>query len=327
MRTKSIDNIKLGSFVLAGIVFLIFSLYMIGKNRSLFGSTFTISADFHSVNGLMPGNNVRFAGIDVGTVKRIDITSDTTVRVYMILDKDVRKYIKKNAMASVGTDGLMGNKLINVNSVHQPAAPVEEGDVIASLKPIETDEMLRTLNTTNENLAFFSSDLKRITQRINSSKGIWSLLSDTVITKNIEGAAKNINRAGLRAAEAGEQITELLQNIKRGGGLASAILTDTALSRKLRMAVSNIQLMAERTAQMTNTLNEMVKNVKKGEGTAGVILRDTVLENKLKQTATNLQEGTARFSEDMEALKSNFLFRSYFKKQEKLKRTKKDAKK
>ena len=317
MKARSIDNIKLGSFVLAGIIFLIFCLYMIGKNRNLFGSTFTISADFHNVNGLMEGNNVRFAGIDVGTVKKLEIVSDSTVRVYMIIDNDVKKHIKKNSIASVGTDGLMGNKLINVNGVPQPAPMVEEGDVIASLKPVETDEMLRTLNTTNQNLASFSNDLKRIAQRINNSKGIWSLLSDTGISKNIENAAKNINRAGQRAAEAGEEITALLRTVKQGGGLASTILNDTVLSKRLKTSINNIQRVSEHTAQLTNNLNDMLNKVKKGQGAAGVILTDTVMERKLKQTILNLEQGTARFNEDMEAMKDNFLTRSYFKKQEK----------
>jgi len=317
MKTRSIDNIKLGSFVLAGLIFLIFCLYMIGRNRNLFGSTFTISADFHNVNGLMTGNNVRFAGIDVGTVKRIDIVSDSSVRVYMIIDKEFRKHIKKNSVASVGTDGLMGNKLINVNSVPEVAPIVEEGDVIASLKPVETDEMLRTLNTTNQNLSSFSNDLKRIAQRINNSKGIWSLLSDTGISKNIENAAKNINRAGQRAAEAGEEITALLRSVKQGGGLASTILNDTVLSKRLKTAIANIQQVSEHASQLTNNLNEMLKQVKKGQGAAGVILSDTATERKLKQTISNLEQGTARFNEDMEAMKSNFLTRTYFKKQEK----------
>jgi len=324
MRTRAIDNVKLGSFVLTGLIFLIFCLYMIGKNRNLFGSTFTISADFHNVNGLMPGNNVRFAGIDVGTVKSLEIISDSTVRVYMVIDKDVRKHIKKNSIASVGTDGLMGNKLINVNSVHELALVVEEGDVIASLKPVETDEMLRTLNITNQNLALFSNDLKRIAQRINNSKGIWSLLSDTGISKNIEEAAKNINRAGQRAAEAGEEITALLRSVKQGGGLASTILNDTVLSKRLKAAIANIQQVSEHTSQLTSNLNEMLKQVKKGQGAAGVILSDTATERKLKQTIFNLEQGTARFNEDMEAMKSNFLTRSYFRKQEKEMRKEKE---
>jgi len=317
MKTRSIDNIKLGSFVLAGLIFLIFCLYMIGKNRNLFGSTFTISADFHNVNGLMPGNNVRFAGIDVGTVKNLEIISDSSVRVYMVIDKDVRKHLKKNSIASVGTDGLMGNKLINVNSVHEPAAVIEEGDVIASLKPVETDEMLQTLNTTNENLASFSTDLKRIAQRITNSKGIWNLLSDTIITRSIEGAAKNINLASLRAAEAGEEITALMRSARHGSGLVATILNDSVLSKRLKNAITNIQQVSEHTSQLTNSLNEMVKQVKKGEGAAGVIFSDTATERKLKKTISNLEQGTARFNEDMEAMKSNFLTRSYFKKQEK----------
>jgi phospholipid/cholesterol/gamma-HCH transport system substrate-binding protein len=317
MKARTIDNVKLGSFVLVGVIFLIFCLYMIGKNRNLFSSTFQISADFHNVNGLMVGNNVRFAGIDVGTVKSLEIISDSVVRVYMILDKNVRKHIKKNSIASVGTDGLMGNKLINVNSVPESSPIIEEGDVIASLKPVETDEMLRTLNTTNQNLASFSADLKKMAQRINSSKGIWSLLSDTIITRNIEGAAININRASLRAAEAGEEISALVKSVRQGNGLAGTILSDTVLSRRLKTAIINIQQVSEHTSQLTNSLNEMVKQVKKGQGAAGVILSDTTTERKLKQTISNLEQGTARFNEDMEAMKSNFLTRSYFKKQEK----------
>jgi phospholipid/cholesterol/gamma-HCH transport system substrate-binding protein len=217
----------------------------------------------------------------------------------------------------VGTDGLMGNRLINVNSVTEPAASVDEGDVIASLKPVETDEMLRTLNTTNQNLASFSNDLKKIAQRINNSKGIWNLLSDTIITRSIEGAAKNINRASQRAAEAGEELTALLRNVRQGGGLASTIINDTVLSKRLKTAIANIQQVSEHSAQMTNSLNEMVNQAKKGHGTAGLLLSDTAMERKLKQTVTNLEQGTARFNEDMEAMKTNFLFRSYFKKQEK----------
>jgi len=317
MKTQSIDNVKLGSFVLAGLIFLIFCLYMIGKNRNLFGSTFTISADFHTVNGLRAGNNVRFAGIDVGTVKSLQIISDSSVRVYMVIDKEVRNHIKKNSIASVGTDGLMGNKLINVNSVPEPAPSVEPGDVIASLMPVETDEMLRTLNITNQNLASFSNDLKKIAQRINSSKGIWSLLSDTIISRNIEGAAKNINVASQRAAAAADEITSLLRSVKQGNGLAGTILSDTVLAKRLKTAIANIQQVSEHTSQLTSNLNEMVKQIKKGQGTAGVLLSDTAMERKLKQTVSNLEQGTARFNEDMEAMKSNFLFRSYFKKQEK----------
>src|SRR6185369_12860165 len=131
MTMKTIENAKLGLFVIAGLLFLIFSLYMIGRNRTLFGSSFTISANFRNVNGLMLGNNVRFSGIDVGTVQKIEIVSDTLVKVTMIIDEGVRKFVKKNAVASVGTDGLMGNKVININSQPGDVDPVSPGFVLA----------------------------------------------------------------------------------------------------------------------------------------------------------------------------------------------------
>src|SRR5689334_12869651 len=108
MSKELTRNIRLGIFVLAGTVFIIVMLYLIGSKQNLFGSTFRISAQFYTVNGLMEGNNVRFAGIDVGTVEKVEIISDSTVNVVMLIEEKIRPYIKKNAIASVGTDGLMG---------------------------------------------------------------------------------------------------------------------------------------------------------------------------------------------------------------------------
>ncbi|MBI1767207.1 MAG: MCE family protein [Bacteroidetes bacterium] len=322
MKNNTGDNTKLGVFVLAGLVFLIFSLYMIGRNRNLFGSSFRVSANFRNVNGLMIGNNVRFSGIDVGTVEKIEIMSDTLVRVTMILEKGVRKFVKKNAVTSVGTDGLMGNKLININSMSEPSPPVQEGDVLASLRPIEGDEMLRTLNTTNENMAAISNDLKKITQRINNSNGLWKLLSDTMVMHDIKEAGKNLKHAGYKVAETADQASDLLKNVQQGKGLAGAVLSDSMLAKKLKTAVSNIEEVSNRSVQMSGNLNDILKQVKYGKGPAGVLVADTALERKLRVSIFNVEQGTQRFNENMEALKHNFLFRGYFRKQEKLGKSK-----
>jgi phospholipid/cholesterol/gamma-HCH transport system substrate-binding protein len=317
MSAKKIDNVKLGVFVLGGALFLIFSLYMIGKNRSLFGSTFTISASFHNVNGLMPGNNVRFSGIDVGTVKKISLESDTSVRVTMIIDKKLKKFIKKNSIAAVGTDGLMGNKLINISGQPGDSPSVEEGDVILSLIPVETDEMLRTLNTTNENIAAISSDLKKITQKLNNSKSLWKLLSDSVIAADVKQAAMNIKIASHNAAVAGNEFVDMTRKVKNGDGLAGMVIADTVLSGKLRQSLSDIQTASNQAAKMATDLNDVVGRLKQGKGTAGTLLSDSMMLEKLNQTFKNVEEGTAKFNENMEAMRHNFLFRGYFRKQEK----------
>jgi len=317
MSTKKIDNVKLGLFVLVGALFLIFSLYMIGKNRNLFSSTFTISASFQNVNGLMPGNNVRFSGIDVGTVKDIELESDTSVRVVMIINKKLKNYIKKNSIAAVGTDGLMGNKLINISGQPGDFPSVEEGDEILSLIPVETDAMLRTLNTTNENIAAISTDLKKITQKINNSASLWKLLSDSVIARDIKQAALNIKAASHHAAVAGNEFVDMTRRVKRGDGLAGALIVDTVLVNKLRQSLSDIQLASNQAAIMATDLKIVAERMKQGEGSAGALMSDSLMLERLNQTFKNIEEGTAKFNENMEAMQHHALFKGYFKDKEK----------
>jgi phospholipid/cholesterol/gamma-HCH transport system substrate-binding protein len=317
MSARKVDNVKLGLFVLAGGLFLIFSLYMIGKNRNLFSSTFTISASFYNVNGLMPGNNVRFSGIDVGTVKAISLESDTSVRVTMIIDKKVKKFIKKNSVAAVGTDGLMGNKLVNISGQPGEAPAIEEGDEILSLLPVETDEMLRTLNTTNQNIANISSDLKKITQKINNSTSLWKLLSDTLIVKDIKQAAVNIKLASHHAARAGNEFVDMTRRVKQGDGLAGTLITDTTLSRALRKSLNDIEVASSQAALMATDLKEISATIKQGKGAAGMLVSDSLMVQRLSQTLKNIESGTAKFNENMEAMRHHVLFRAYFKKMEK----------
>lgn len=326
MKTKAVDNAKLGIFVLMGVLFLIVTLYIIGKNRNLFGATFTIKASVNNVNGLVPGNNVRFKGINVGTVRSISIADDTSIYVTMTIDDYMKQYIKQNALASVGTDGLMGSKLININSGTGVAPPVEEGSLIQSRKPIETDEMLRTLNTTNNNLERITNSLREITAKLNSSKSLWNLLSDTVVTDDLKSAVKDFRKAGSNTADLTRDAKNMVHRFDEGEGLVGTLFTDTTLSEKLNYSLIKIQQASDNTSRMMENLESVIAELKKGEGTAGLILADTTLRNKLIRSALNVEEGTARFNENMEAMKSNFLFRGYFKKQEKEQR-KEDKKK
>jgi len=317
MKTKAIDNTKLGIFVMAGVLFMIITLYMIGKNRNLFGATFTIKAVVSNVDGLVPGNNVRFKGIDVGTVKDITLLNDSSIYVTLTIDNNMKPYIRQNALASIGTDGLMGNKLLNINSGTGTARVVEEGSLIQSLKPIETDEMLRTLSTTNENLERITHNLREITVKLNTSKSLWNLLSDTVVTYDLRSAIKDFRRSGENLANLTLTTDRMINRFDTDSGLAGTIFTDTTLSAKLEYSLNKIREASDRTSDMMKNLESVISHLKEGEGTAGLLLTDTTLRNTLLRSGRNVEEGTARFNENMEAMKSNFLFKGYFKKQEK----------
>ncbi|MFD1001063.1 MlaD family protein [Ohtaekwangia kribbensis] len=320
MKNKTVDNAKVGLFVVIGILFLVFTLYMIGKNRNLLGTTFTIKAIVSNVNGLVPGNNVRFKGIDVGTVKSVSVENDTAIVVTMLIDEKMKSYIRKNAIASIGTDGLMGNKLININSQPGYAEPVREGDVIFSRKPVETDEMLRTLNTTNDNIARISTNLYEITEKLNRSESLWTLLSDTIITQDLRAAVHDFRTAGKSTAAFTQNANGIVQRFQSGDGLINRLFMDTTLANQLNTSLQQIQDASVKTSEMMKDLRNVVDDVKEGEGTAGLILSDTLLREKLFKSASNIEQGTQRFNENMEALKHNFLFRPYFKKKEKQQR-------
>lgn len=320
MGKRTLDNTKLGIFVMMGLVFMVFSLYMIGRNRNLFGPTFTISASFYNVDGLTTGNNVRFSGIDVGTVQKIEIESDSTIRVLMIIDKGVKKFLKQNAIATIGTDGLMGNKLININSQAGYAPPLESGAIIQTLRPIETDDMLRTLNTTNDNIEIITQNLKSITQKLNNSNSLWNLLADTIIAGDLTKAVASIRMASSHTVTFTKVAEGLLQDVKRGEGLAGALVTDTVVFSQLKKSVTDLQQTTEYAQRFAADLDSVMQQVKLGKGTVGELAYDTALSGKLQRSMIQVEEGTTRFNENMEALKHNFLFRPYFRKQEKKKK-------
>lgn len=317
MRNKKIDNAKVGLFVIAGLAFLVLTLYMIGKNRNLFGSTFNIAVNMANVAGLVPGNNVRFKGIDVGTVKSITVVSDTTIRVVMTIDKSMMPYLKKNAVASIGTDGLMGNRLVNINSSSHAGPNVEENDIIESLKPIETDEMLRTLNITNQNIEKLSANLYEISTKLNSSESLWSLLSDSTISKDLKGAVHNFRKAGAQVETFTTTANHFATRLDQGDGIANKLFTDTLLAGELSRSIRGIGASAISARKMVNDLNQIVDGLKQGNGTAGLILYDSAMRKSLLNSTENIEQGTARFNQNMEALKSNVLFRKYFRKMEK----------
>jgi phospholipid/cholesterol/gamma-HCH transport system substrate-binding protein len=195
MQKQSINKVKLGIFVAIGVALFFAGIYYIGETKKLFSTTFRISAMFKDVNGLQVGNNVRFAGINVGTIEAIEIITDSTVKVDMILDVTTQKFIKKDAKAIIGSDGLMGNKIMNVSPGTTAFAMVENNDMIGTTIPISLDDMLLKLKNTTDNAALITDDLAAIMGNIRSGKGtIGKLFMDTVFADNLDKTIINVKQ-------------------------------------------------------------------------------------------------------------------------------------
>ena len=193
---------KLGLFAIAALVIAVGAIYYVGKEKNKFGSVLHLSAQFSSVSGLKPGSNVRLGGIDVGTVNGIDLVTDTTVQVDMIIQKKVQRFIKVDAKASIGSDGLMGDKVIVIAAGTPDTTIVKEGDTLASLKPIETDAIMASLKASADNAAIITGNLADISNRINHGQGaLGRLLHDTTLSSNISSTMKNLKSSSKKLDE------------------------------------------------------------------------------------------------------------------------------
>ncbi len=320
MAKRNFNNIQLGIFALVGLLFLVVMLYMIGKNKNMFGHTFQLKARFDNVHGLVSGNNVRFAGIEAGTVEKIEILNDTTIEVQMYIDEKFKSFLHNNAVASIATDGLMGNKVINISPVNQAAPLVKEGDLIATSKAVDIDQMLRTLSATNEDVAVIARNLKVTVDRLNNSSGLWKLLNDERIPADIRSSAANIKLTTSRSASLIADLQQMVNETKSGKGVLGVLLQDTGFSRQLDAAMTKIQAAANNIDTLSNSLKMSASHIQSAvvnpKTTAGAILDDSLIVQKIHASLENIRLGTEGFNQNMEALKHNFLFRSYFRKLE-----------
>jgi phospholipid/cholesterol/gamma-HCH transport system substrate-binding protein len=317
------NNIKLGLMVTLSLAILIVAIYFVGSRQSMFGQTFYISAVFKNVNGLQSGNNVRYAGINVGTVDQIIIVSDSTVEVKMKLGDEVRKFIKKDAFASIGSDGLVGNMLVNISPGSGDQPSVENNDHITSFSRTDTDDILSTLSSTNENIALLSRDLLSITESINYGQGtVTALLKDTTMVKNLQQILINVEQVTSGSTVAVKNLEKLTTDLQSKESLLGFIIYDTVVVTELKEVVAQISESSQNLLDASAQLKTVTSALSKSSGPLNTLLYDSTISQDLKQSIHNIREGTVLFNENMEAMRENFLFKKYFKNQEKEKNKK-----
>jgi len=192
MKTTSGQKIKIGAFVLAGLAVLIAGIFLIGNKKGLFTQTFRVNGLFKNVNGLQVGNNARFAGINVGVVQDIVIINDTTVKVILTLNEEVRKFVKKDAKLSIGTDGLMGDKLVIISPGGGGSIQgVKNGDQLTGVNPLDVDKLVKRLTKLADDAGDVVEGLAGIVNKVNTGKGsLGRLLNNDKIARDLEGTVK-----------------------------------------------------------------------------------------------------------------------------------------
>jgi phospholipid/cholesterol/gamma-HCH transport system substrate-binding protein len=186
-------KIRLGLFVAVGVALFVLAVFIIGKQKNMFNPVFKLTTTFFNVSGLQVGNNVRFSGINVGTVDKIKIINDSTVMVDMLIRKEVNQFIKSDCEVAIGSEGLIGDKLIVITQGSADAEIAKDGQRLLSSEPVETDAIMASLEVTAGNAEIISLQLAEIMVKINSGNGtLGRLIQDSTIAENLSKTMVNL---------------------------------------------------------------------------------------------------------------------------------------
>ena len=297
---KKTSAAKLGVFIFIGIVFFVIGVFMIGDKEALFRSTFNVKAYFKDIQGLRSGSTVRLSGIDVGAVDEVRIINDTTgrVEVTMSLVDDIKRFIRTDTKASIETEGLVGNKVIVLQMGSSSADAVGEGGTIMSKEPVSFAAVIEETQGIMQYTKMITKDLSEIIARVNRGEGsIGKLLTDDELYTNATQLTRRADQSLVAITDELKGVTNLFNDL--GSGVQRVVANvDTAVS----------------------DIDDIIKSVKNGKGLVGSMFTDnSELHSSINATIKNIEQTSAdarlaasRLAENMEALKHNWLFKSYF---------------
>lgn len=289
--TTSLSTIRTGTFVVLGLTALIAGIFLVGSQEGLFHPTFQVSAYFSSASGVRSGSAVRMAGVDIGTVDKVEVSPfGTKIRVYMKLDSRMQGFIKKDSYATIVPEGLVGNYYVDVTVGSRIGEHVENGDIIQSREATRLSTVLDSTVVILENIRDASEKLNQILTIVQQGHGtLGKLIVSDDIYKNLAHISKS--------ADSG--LTVQINNIEQLSG--------------------SVQVVVQKADTLLTNVNAAVAKVNDGSGTIGALLNERTVYDSLLlgvhnavQATDEAKVGTRRFAENMNALKRNWFFKGYF---------------
>lgn len=297
MKKSKLNSVILGIFVIGALVLITGALFLIGSKQFMFTQTFTLKTQFETVAGLREGSFVNYSGINVGSVEKITITGGNVIEVSMVIENKVKEFIKKDSKVAIVSEGLIGNKIIEISPGSSFSESVQDGDYIVSVKPLTTDDIMNTLNQAGENAGKLAGDLSDIVNKVNEGKGTIGQL---------------INNEGLYYT-----LDATFRSFSANSGRINSVIN--SLSETIGRITSDFDQLSSNLLDITKNFADVSLKINSSQSLVGTLLTDTLFANNLKEvveyankTTQNLERGAFGFYQNMEALKHNFLFKGYF---------------
>ncbi len=328
MKTfKNNRPVTVGIFIFLGLAILIITVFTLGSQKKTFVKSFTVNAVFNDVGGLLEGGNIWFSGVKVGTVKKISFSGNSQVLVTMSIEKDAQSHIHKNAKAKIGSDGLIGNKIVIIYGGDSAAPQVETNDFLKVEKALSTEDMLATLQANNINLLAITNNFKSISKKIDSGEGtLGTLLNDPAMANklkltidNLQSTVDNFKTASITGKDALSNLRNFTGRLNTPGSSINSLISDTLLYNNIKGIVLQLHDAANSVTQFTANLKTVSDRLKQKDNAVGVLLNDSSAAISVRVTLANLQSASHKLDEDLEALQHNFLLRGFFRKKEEVK--------
>jgi phospholipid/cholesterol/gamma-HCH transport system substrate-binding protein len=194
--------LRLGIFIVGSLLLFGAGIFWIGSRQFRFTSTYRLNAAFQNAAGLAAGANVQVGGIHQGTVERIILppSPDQKIRVEMQIREATRNVVKKDSVASIRTEGLVGDQYVEIGFGSKGAAPVRDGDTITAEAPLQISEMMKktdaildSAQSAIRNIDQTAGNLQVMSSKLNTGKGtVGALVNDRSVYEHVNEAAANL---------------------------------------------------------------------------------------------------------------------------------------
>jgi phospholipid/cholesterol/gamma-HCH transport system substrate-binding protein len=314
MNQENKRSVLVGLFVLIGIIILVAAIMTLGGQQKKFVKAIHVKAVFDDIGGLQPGNNIWFSGVKIGNVKTIKFFGDSQVEVELSVEEKVAEFIRKNSKATISSDGLIGNKIIVIYGGTTDYPPVEEGDRLEAIMPLDTDEMMETLQENNKNLVDITNDLKVLTGKIASGEGIiGAVMTDSTLAINFRTILSNLERASINSNKMIGDLNVFSAKLNKKGTLMNDLVTDTSIVPDLKATIESLRITSSNTQALSKEFAGITEKLNSKDNSLGMLLNDPEFAKSLKKTMENADSASYNLNKGIEALEYTWPFNKGFK--------------
>lgn len=310
---KTKRALRLGIFVASALLLFIVAIYLIGSKQNLFTSNTDIHASFRDIRGLMPGNQVRFAGINIGTVKDISLVADSSVVVTLSVRDKYTDYIYKNSQVQIGQEGLMGGKIVLITTGDPSSGKVESGDYLPIADGLDIQAMIAQASEMFDEARSTVVSLRSIAEKMDKGDGdIARLLNDRSLTNGIETATNRLNTSLA-------DINSITNKINNGEGDLGKLIKEDAITADVGQIMATLNVTSKKADSLINELHQTSQSFNHGEGVLPRLLHDKEMGLHVDTTISNVDEGVIQLTRAAETIADSWIFRLFSKRNKKKK--------